>query len=382
MAGINPATGRFDPYYNGGGSAPASSNTPSGFTISAPVPTQTTVTNPAAWTAAYTAATTPAPPPPPPQQQQPPPPPGKSAETLYWEAQAAAAEAARVEQARQQRQTASAFLQTILGQYNLGALAGSVDALINEWGTNTDLIALKLKETDTYKTRFKGLLGLQQRGITDVRNEAEYLALETSYRQAFRENGLNDFLGATGTQAEYDGIADLVNKFSVSVNEVRDRIADAQRAAVDTPDEVKTALRDFYGIDTANLVRWSLDPVKTMTEINRQVNAGLAGGYAANAGLGIGASTAEGIALLAGGNDLNVGQLSQQIQGAKEVNDATQRLAFIDKETLTADEVVSSSFDINADAKKKVGTLQSRERARFSGSGAFGSGGLARSSGI
>lgn len=289
--------------------------------------------------------------------------------------------AQQAEQERQQRMAASAWLQNVLATYGMGELASSVDSLVQEWGTNTDVIALKLKETDSYKTRFKGLLGLQQRGITDVRNEAEYLQLESSYRQAFRENGLAEFLGASGTQAEYDGIADLVNKFSVSVNEVRDRISDAQRAAVDTPQEVKDALQSFYGIDTSQLVQWSLDPVKTMNEINRMVNAGLAGGYAANIGLNIGAGTGESIAELSGTGDLNVGNLNLQLQDAKSINDATQRLAFIDNEDLTTDEVVGSSFGVNADAKKKVGKLQSRERARFSGSSAFGTGSLGRGTG-
>jgi hypothetical protein len=270
------------------------------------------------------------------------------------------------------------FLQNVLKTYGLDALAGSVDSLIQQWGTNTDVIALKLKDTEPYRVRFKGLLNLQQRGITDVTNEADYLRLESSYRQAFREVGLGNFLGEPGTQAEYDGIADLVSKFSVSVNEVRDRISDAQRAVLDTPLEVRNALRDFYGVDETQLVQWTLDPEKTMNQINRQVNAGITAGYASQMGLGIQQGTAEGIADLYGTGDLAVGQLNQQLQGAKEVNDATQRLAFIDNETLTADDVVQSTLGLNADAQKKVGTLQSRERARFGGSSAVRTGSLSR----
>lgn len=282
------------------------------------------------------------------------------------------------EQKRQQRETASVFLQNILRTYGLDSLAGQVDSLIQQWGTNIDLIALKLKDTEPYKQRFAGLISLQARGIRDIRNESEYLALETSYRQVFREAGLSDFLGESGTQPEFAKIADIVGKYSLSVNEVRDRISDAQRAAVNTPDEVKTALRDFYGIDTTQLVAWSLDPVATMAEINRKVNAGMAAGYASQAGLGIGVGTSEMIADMYGKNDLTVGQLTQDVQRSKEVNDSTQRLAFIDKENLTADEAVQSTLGLSADAQKKVNTLQSRERARFSGSSAVRTGSLSR----
>ncbi len=118
-----------------------------------------------------------------------------------------------------------------------------------------------------------------------------------------------------------------------------------------------------------------------MNEINRQVNAGLAGGYAARAGLGITAGTAEQIATLSGTDDLAVGQLDQQLQGARAIGDATRRLAVIDNESLSADEIVQSALNRDANAEKKVKTLQSRERARFGGSTAFGTGSLARNTG-
>ena len=294
----------------------------------------------------------------------------------------AAEEAARqAEVQRQQRAAAGAWLSSILGMYGLGSLAGSVEGLITEWGTNTDVIAMKLRETGQYKERFKGLLGLQQRGITDVRSEAEYLQLETSYRQVFRDNGLADFLGAPGTQAEYDGIADIVGKYSLSVNEVADRVSDAQRVAQNTSQEVKDAFQDYFGINESQLVAFSLDPVRTSEKMNRQANAAIAGGYAAKQALKIGANAADQLAELAGTGDLQVSQIATGITGAKSVADATKRLAYIDSVDLSNDEIVTGEFGLNAAATKKVNTLQSQERARFSGSSGFGKGSLKRGSG-
>lgn len=366
MAGINPATGQFDPYYY-----PPTTYTGAGDTYQSP---NGTFVNPT-WTmsgpdggAPVTSPTAPAAATPQPETpQQPASDPVADYYKKLWE-----------EQQRQARETASVYLQNVLKTYGLDSLASSVDSLIQQWGTNTDLIALKLKETDAYKTRFAGLISLQQRGITDVRNESEYLALETSYRQVFREAGLGDFLGEAGAQGEFNKIADIVSKYSLSVNEVKDRITDAQRAAINTPPETLQALNQFYGIDTTQLVAWSLDPVATMNEINRKVNAGIAAGYAWQNGLDIASGTSEKIADMYGNNDISMGQLTSDIQNSRTVNDATQRLAFIDNENLSADEVVQSTMGLDAEAAKKVGTLQSRERARFSGSSAVRTGSLSR----
>lgn len=287
----------------------------------------------------------------------------------------------RAEQQRQQRAAAGAWLSSVLTMYGLGSLAGSIEGLIGEWGTNTEVIAMKLRETGQYKERFKGLLGLQQRGITDVRSEAEYLQLESSYRKVFRDNGLGDFFGASGTQSEYDGIADLVGKYSLSVNEVADRVSDAQRVAANTSQEVKDAFQEYFGINESQLVAFSLDPVRTSEKMNRQANAAIAGGYAAKQALKIGAGAADQLAELAGTGDLQVSQIATGITGAKAVADATKRLASIDNIDLSNDEIVGAEFGTNAAGANKVKTLQSQERARFSGSSGFGKGSLKRGTG-
>lgn len=301
---------------------------------------------------------------------------GQSAEDSYWAARRVREQAEADDQRRTDRETASAYLQGILQQYGLGSLAGNVDLLIQQWGANTDVIAMKLKDTSEYKTRFKGLLGLQQRGVTDVRNESEYLRLESEYRQAFRENGLASYLGESGTQGEYDKIADITNKFSLSVDEVRGRISDAQRVAADTPQAVKDALRDFYGVDASMLVQYTLDPSQTADRINRMANSAIAGGLARNAGLNVGAGVADQVAALSGTQDINQGQLGASIVDALGVRDSTGRLAMIEQSTLSDDEALQSSMGLDADANKKVKGLQSRERARFSGSSGFTTGSL------
>ena len=278
-------------------------------------------------------------------------------------------EAAAAKKLSEQR-SARAFLNTLLTQYNMGSLAGQVEAMIQD-STNQDYLAEKIRQTGEYKARFKGLLALQGRGNTDVRNEAEYLDLETEYRSAFNEAGLRDYLGADGSQSEYDSIAELVGNYSVSVEEVRARIGDAQRVVADTPQEVRNSLQRFYNIDATSLVEYTLDPIRSQNKINTLANAAIVGGYGDIAGLDLDIEAAEKVSSFANNQDINMEALNRDLFKGVEVRDATSRLANIDRMELSDSEALLASMEADAKAQKKVKGLQSRERARFGGSSGF-----------
>ena len=282
----------------------------------------------------------------------------------------------------QNRSSAVEFLKNMLTTYGMSGLAGSVDSLISEWGNNTSVIANRIRETNDYKTRFKGLLALQQKGITDVQNEAEYINLESQYRAVFRDSGLQDFLGTAGSQPELDAIAKLATDYSVSVNEVKSRVADAQRVANDTAPEVKDALQRFYGVGPAQLVQYVLDPAKTTEQINRQVNAGLASGYAAKQNLNLDQSVSEQIANISGANDMSLPGLQGQLKNAADMAMSTKRLADIDQTSLTDSEIAQNEFNLSTDASQKIKKLQSSERAKFGGTSGIQTGSLSNNSGF
>ena len=287
----------------------------------------------------------------------------KSGEDIYYENKAASEKLERETSARQ-------YLKTLLTQYNMGSLAGQIEGLILQ-STNQDFLAEKVRETNEYKARFKGLLALQGRGNTDVRNEAEYLDLETEYRSAFNEAGLRNYLGTDGSQSEYDSIAELVGDYSVSVEEVRARIGDAQRVVADTPQEVRDSLQQYYNIDPLLMVEYTLDPTRSQNKINSIANAAIVGGYAAKSGLQVDRFGSELVGDLAGDTDIAQEALNTRIQQGTALRDATKRLAQIEKSDLSDTEAFTSASNVDAKAKKKVEGLQSRERARFSGSSAF-----------
>ena len=302
----------------------------------------------------------------------------KTAEELYWENETRLANERAATQGRADREDAKSFLNSMLAQYGLGSLTGEVDRLVNEWGTQTGVIAEKIKTTEPYKVRFKGLTAMQARGITDINNEADYIRLESNYRQAFREAGLQSFLGDAGAQAEIDSIARLAGDFSVSVNEVRDRITDAQRVIADTPQEVRDSLQRYYNVDPATLVSYVLDPTKTSSQVNRLANAAIIGGYGTRAGLDISLEGASGMSDLAQGNDLNLDVLQTDLAAARTIRDETKRLAQIEGQDLTDTEAFQAQLKTSTDAEQKVKRLQSSERGRFGGSSGFAKGALSR----
>ena len=299
--------------------------------------------------------------------------PTESAEDRYYRLRGESDAAELASLRTQKRESAKSFLRNLLSQYGLGSLADSVDSIVQE-NTSEEVIAERLRQTDAYKTRFKGLTQLRAKGVTDVASEGEYLRLETDYRQVFREAGVSNFLGEAGTQTEFDAIAKLVGDFSLSVNEVRDRVSDAQRIVAQTPQEVRDSFQRYYNVDPATLTAYVLDPTSTASEINRRANAAMIGGLGMQRGLEFGAGAAERIGSFLGGEgDLTSTQAEPQLAEIADVQRATGRLAELERGTLTAEETAFAQLDLDTGAKEKVKGLQSRERARFGGTSAFSS---------
>lgn len=283
-----------------------------------------------------------------------------------------AAEQARIAREAEKRrrdQEAKAYLEDLFSQFGgMQDLVAQIDQLIRDFGNSPEVLVGKVRQTDSYKRRFRGLVELREQGITDIRNEDEYLRLETEYRSAFREAGMSDFLGEEGTQDQFDNIADLVANYKVSVAEVRSRVNDAARVVADTSPEITEALEEYYGIDAATLTEYVLDPVRTQDKVNQIANTALLGAAAQRSGLDIERDAMEQVAGLAGDEDVNTSQFTREFARASVSRDATRRLASIEDTNLTDSEVLLSEMDLDENSIQKVRGLRSRERARFGGS--------------
>ena len=276
----------------------------------------------------------------------------------------------------QDRESASAFLSNLLAPFGLSLLASEIDTIIKET-TNENVMFERLRNSNSYKKRFKGLTQLRAKGVTDIANEGEYLRLESNYRQVFRDAGMSSFLGNAGTETEFDAIAKLVGDYSVSVDEVAARVNDAQRIVAETPKEVRDSFQRFYNVDPSTLTAYVLDPVRTTNEINKRANAAMIGGLGMKQGLDFDVSTSARVGTFLGGdNNLTTTQVDPQLTQIADIQRSTGRLAELEKSTLSAGETALASLDLDVEAQRKVKGLQSRERARFSGSGAFNSSAL------
>lgn len=275
------------------------------------------------------------------------------------------------------------ILAGILAQMGLDGLITDVDQFIVDNGAN-DAFSLgeRIRANAVYKDRFSGLVNLRSKGITDVANEADYLRLEKEYRQVFRDAGIQSYLGEGGSKPERDAIAKLVGDYVVSVAEVKARVQDAQRVVAETAPEVRDALQRYYNIAPADLVAYTLDPTRTKDRINNIANSAIIGGYAQRAGLNADLNTAEQISGLSQGNDVSLQNLTTQMTTARGVRDATARLANIESTDLTDSEILGSEFSIDPESQRKIKSLQSRERARFSGSSGMGRDSLMRGTGV
>jgi hypothetical protein len=111
-----------------------------------------------------------------------------------------------------------------------------------------------------------------------------------------RNYGLPGSYYAKDTTGRQEGFEKLIG-FDVSATELEDRVLTAQQRVLNAPPEVTAALKQFYpDITNGDILAYTLDPTKALSDIKRKVTAAEIGGAALGAGLGTAASRAEELA--------------------------------------------------------------------------------------
>ena len=286
--------------------------------------------------------------------------------------QEAAAEAERL---RRTGQSAYDILYSEFNQYGLGALVEPLKNLIQSGPSSAEL-TLALRATDAYKKRFAANADRIAKGLTAL-NEREYLGLEDQYQNIMRNYGLPASYYAKDSMGVQAGFNQLLAN-DVSAAELEDRVLTAQSRVVNANPEVKQALRAFYpDITDGDILAYTLDPTKALTDIKRKVTAAEIGGAALGAGLKTSQLAAEGLA--------SYGVTKQQAQqgyGAiAEFLPTGEKLSQIYQEspyTQTQAEQEIFNFADSAAAAKKRKRLSQLETASFSGSSGMSGGALSR----
>jgi hypothetical protein len=184
-----------------------------------------------------------------------------------------------------ERKSAYDLLYDQFSQYGLSALVEPLKGLITS-GASPSEFTIKLRETDAYKKRFAANASRIQKGLTAI-SEAEYLSLEDQYQNIMRNYGLPAEYYTRGDMGTQEGF----NKFianDVSAKELEDRVITAQQRVLNSNPEVLASLKAFYpDITNGDILAYTLDPTKGLTDIKRKVTAAEIGGAATQAGLGI-----------------------------------------------------------------------------------------------
>ena len=301
-------------------------------------------------------------------------------------AQAAAAAANAAEAARQQaaadaearrRQGQSAYdiLLTEFNQYGLGSLVEPLKNLIQSGPSSAEL-TLALRATDAYKKRFSANADRIAKGLSAL-NEREYLGLEDQYQNIMRNYGLPATYYAKDSMGTQAGFSQLLAN-DVSAAELEDRILTAQNRVINSNPEIKQALRQFYpDITDGDILAYTLDPTKALTDIKRKVTAAEIGGAALGAGLKTSQTAAEGLAAYG-----VTKQQAQQGYGAiAEFLPTGEKLSQIYGESpYTQTQAEQEIFNLadSAAASKKRKRLSQLESAAFSGSSGMSGGALSR----
>lgn len=259
----------------------------------------------------------------------------------------------------------------------LGALvADSKDLLMK--ATSIAGIPDALRNTGAYKTRFSANDSRIKAGLKAL-SPAEYLAKEDAYQNIMRNYGLPASYYTTGLYGKQEGFDKLLSN-DVSAVELEDRISTAQQRVMNANPEVLSALKSFYPeITNGEILAYTLDPSKGLTDIKKKVTAAEIQGAANVFGLNkiTAESTPEQIKQLEAranalaGYGVDKAQAEKGFATVAEVAPIGSQLAEIYKQSpytqATAEaEVFNTAGAAQAKAQRKK--LSELEKAQFSGS--------------
>jgi hypothetical protein len=252
---------------------------------------------------------------------------------------------------------AYAALTNMLKQYGLESLSGVVLNYIQD-GYSEDTISLLLPETNEYKQRFSANDTRKKAGLS-VLTPAEYLSLESSYRQLMQAAGL--------PVGFYDSNDDFTGWIAgdVSPTEVASRV----QVASDLVNSADSATKDYFSryYSHGDMVAYALDQAKAAPIIQQQYKNAQVGGAAAAQGLNVSQATIENLA--------KQGVTQNQAQTgfgfvATEMPNANKLADIYGQSQLSTDDLISETFSSDSAVSEKRKGLASRERATFNGSSA------------
>ena len=180
----------------------------------------------------------------------------------------------------------TAIIVNMLTQWGLTSLISDVEALGRDSSNTSDMIYLKLQQTDAWKQRFAGNAERIKNGLGAL-DPATYIALEGQYKQALRQYGLPDgfYDDKTTTDGWIGG--------DVSASEVAGRAQEAATLIYNSPKSAMDEWNKYYGGSGAGgAIATILDSTKAAPLVANMVTSAQIGGVARDQGLNVDQSRA------------------------------------------------------------------------------------------
>ena len=253
-------------------------------------------------------------------------------------------------------------IKALLAKYKLDSLFDVV------WGNytsdlvdfnNPDALAMSIRETEAYKTRFVGNEERRAKGLGDL-SPSTYIALEDSFKNTMKSNGIPDSF--------YDSPEDFAKLIAgdVSVAEFNDRIGYARSIVQDAPASVKNEMARLYNVSEGQLIAYFIDPDKTAPILKEQERAARIGASALeNSGISLSKATAEDLAK----RGITDAQAAQGFGNINQMGELTQ--AFSGETDISQQDIIAAQFGYNTDAAEQLAKRRDQRLGEFKGGGSY-----------
>tara|TARA_X000001036_G_scaffold86026_1_gene78108 strand:- start:1131 stop:2228 length:1098 start_codon:yes stop_codon:yes gene_type:complete len=254
-------------------------------------------------------------------------------------------------------ESATAILTRLAGAFGLPVSVVSKLKKFMIDGLSEEAIALEIRQTDEYKTRFPGMELRRDNGFGAI-TEAEYMKNEDEYAMLLRTHGLPPRF--------YDDRMDFANLIAadVSPNEFGERVTLAELAEKGADPNTKAELKRLYGVDKTDLVAYYLDPEGAANLIEER-RAFEAAGLSATAARVVG--TATGFDKETASALQREGVQRREIQSSLTPQVGLTNQILGEEDGISVSDLAQSQFGLNPEAANKVRRRREERTTGFSG---------------
>lgn len=262
------------------------------------------------------------------------------------------------------------YVASMFAQFGLEGLAQWYVAQRIEGKTEAQLAA-EVYDQPEYQRIFPAMKALRARGRAITENE--YRAVQRSYEEVLSTYGMRGSVYDNG-----ETFRKLIES-EVSARELEERVSDAKMVIDSADPNVKNALMEYYGITSADLMTFALDPKGVGKEhVDKLARSATLSGMAKSMSIQFGRSYTESLAMDSVFDNATEADFREAVSGIADLNSVQSRLAGIDQQAYSAED--AADVVVRKNATKTLASRQraQREAARFSGTSGISSGTLGR----